>query len=126
MIINQNLSFSSISCKVEFSLSNLFFRRNVLLEAELLGHLLDVECLAVLFIINCLMTLVGVNDNIRVIGYTLVDKTIWMSLKLFKHLLSYLFFSVNQIVMNSMVIVPHFSVLVINLNQFLKIILLLG
>jgi len=125
MIINQYLTFTSISCKVENSLSNLFFSWNILFEAKLLSHLLNVEGLIVLFIFNCLMTLIWVNNNVWVIGYTLVDKSIRMSLKSLKHLLPNLLFPVNKIIVHSMVIVPHLSVLIINLNKFFKVILLI-
>ena len=72
------------------------------------------------------MALISINNNFWIVSYTIINQSIWMSRKLLKDFLTNLFFSINQVVMNSMVIEPHLTILIINLNQFLHIILFFG
>jgi len=66
--------------------------------------------------------LIDINFNIWIESNTSIDKLVLSIFILFEVLLSNLFFSVDQAILNSVMVEPDFSVSVINLYQFLPVV----
>lgn len=62
-----------------------------------------------------------VEFDLGIISDRLIDQTVWMVLELFEDFLSNLFLPVDEVVVDTVVIVPHLPIHVINLNQLSQI-----
>jgi len=85
------------------------------------GHFLNVVVFVVILVRDIRM-LIDIDFNIWIESNTSIDKLVLSIFILFEVLLSNLFFSVDQAILNSVMVEPDFSVSVINLYQFLPVV----
>lgn len=121
VVVDLDDALATVCCEVELSLSDLLFSGNAWLELELLSHLLHVIYVVVFLVLQGGMTLRLIIVNFRVDGYRLIYESISVTLEVLERFLTKSLLPVNETVFDSMMVVPHLSILIVDLNQLLEI-----
>ena len=121
MIVDHNF----VNLKVEHSFSHLLFGWSRQIKFELLSHFLNFDFFFKIVILDTLISSGEVVQLFRV-GNTSVDELVWSILVSFKGLVTNLFLSVDKSILVSMMVEVYLSILIINLNEFLPVIGMLG
>lgn len=108
---------------IEHSLFYLIFRIFLRVKLVLLSHFVDEKLFSISSVFNILVE-PSVDGFVPIVGHTTVDKLVLSTLISLKSLVSNLFLSVDETIFVSVVIEVNLSVSVVNLDQFLPIVVL--